>query len=77
MIHSGNAAGKKFDEARDPGGIFGDTGRFRATETALSRVLGGKATERRLQIPFQNLMLRPRMRLKRPYGLPWRCLPEG
>jgi hypothetical protein len=26
-----------------------------------------------LQIPLQNLMLRPRMGFKRPYGLPWRC----
>jgi hypothetical protein len=38
-------AGKEFGEARDRNGIFGDTGRFRATETALSRVAGGKAAE--------------------------------
>jgi hypothetical protein len=38
-------AGKRFGEARDRGGIFGDTRRFRATETALFRVSGGKATE--------------------------------
>jgi hypothetical protein len=30
---------------RDRGGIFGGTGRFQATETALFRVPGGKATE--------------------------------
>jgi hypothetical protein len=35
----------KFGKARDRGGIFGDTGRSRATETALSRVSGGKAAE--------------------------------
>jgi hypothetical protein len=36
-------AGKGFGEARDLGRIFGDIGRFRATETALSRVSGAKA----------------------------------
>jgi hypothetical protein len=36
-------AGKTFAEGRDGGGFFGDTSRFRATETALSRVSGGKA----------------------------------
>jgi hypothetical protein len=34
-----------FAEARDRGGIFGDTSRLLATETALSRVCGLKATE--------------------------------
>jgi hypothetical protein len=34
-----------FGEARDRGGIFGDIGRFRATETALAGASGGKATE--------------------------------
>jgi Terminase small subunit/NADH:flavin oxidoreductase / NADH oxidase family len=42
---SGSSAGKRFGEARDRGGIFGDIGRFRAIETALSRVSGGKAAE--------------------------------
>jgi hypothetical protein len=37
---TGNSAGKKSGEARDRGGIFGGTGRFRTTETALSRVSG-------------------------------------
>jgi len=40
-----NSLGKRFCEARDRGRILGDTGRFRATETALSRVSGGKAAE--------------------------------
>jgi hypothetical protein len=34
----GNSAGKMSIEARDRGGIFGDAGRFLATETVLSRV---------------------------------------
>jgi hypothetical protein len=34
-----------FAEARDRGGILGDTSRLRATETALSRVCGCKGTE--------------------------------
>jgi hypothetical protein len=42
----GIPVGKTFAEARDRGGIFGDTSRLRATETALSRVCGCKATER-------------------------------
>jgi hypothetical protein len=42
---TGNSARKKFGEARDRGGIFGDASQFPATETALSRVPGGKATE--------------------------------
>jgi hypothetical protein len=33
------------DEARDWAGFFGDTCRFRAVETAPSRVSGGKAAE--------------------------------
>jgi hypothetical protein len=41
----GNSVRKRFDEARDRGGIFGGTDPFRATETALSRVCGGEATE--------------------------------
>ena len=45
LFASGNSAGKRFGEARDRDGIFGDTGRFRVTETALSRVSGGKAAE--------------------------------
>jgi hypothetical protein len=40
-----NSAGKRFAEARDWAGIFGDNGRFRAIETAISRVSGGKAAE--------------------------------
>jgi hypothetical protein len=35
---------KETDEA-SRGGVFSDISRFRATETALSRVTGGKATE--------------------------------
>jgi hypothetical protein len=42
---TGNSAGKKFGEARDWAGIFGDTTGFRATETTLSGVPGGKAAE--------------------------------
>jgi hypothetical protein len=42
---TGNSVGKKFSEARDRGGIFGDASQFPATETALSRVSGGKAAE--------------------------------
>jgi hypothetical protein len=38
LFASENSAGKRFGEARDRGGFFGDTGRFRAIETALSRV---------------------------------------
>jgi hypothetical protein len=38
LFAGGNSAGKKFGEAGDWGGIFGVTGRFRAAETALSRV---------------------------------------
>jgi hypothetical protein len=45
LFASGNSAGKGFGVARDRGGIFGDTGKLRAAETALSRVSGGKATE--------------------------------
>jgi hypothetical protein len=45
LFASGNSAGKKFGEARDWGGIFGDAARFRAAETALSRVSVGKAAE--------------------------------
>jgi hypothetical protein len=45
LFASENSAGKKFIEARHRGGIFGATRRFRAPETALSRVTGGKATE--------------------------------
>jgi hypothetical protein len=40
-----NSAGKEFGEARDWAGVFGDTRRFRGTETAPSRVAGGKAAE--------------------------------
>jgi hypothetical protein len=39
------SGGKKFGEARDRWGIFGDIGRFRATETVLAGASGGKATE--------------------------------
>jgi hypothetical protein len=42
---TGNSAGKEFGEARDWGANFGDNGRFRATETAPSRVSDGKAAE--------------------------------
>jgi Malate/L-lactate dehydrogenase len=41
----GNSAGKRFGEARDWAGIFSDIGRFRATETVLSPLSGGKAAE--------------------------------
>src|ERR1700761_9113495 len=37
--------GKIIGGARDWGGIFRDAGRFRSTETALSRISGGKAAE--------------------------------
>jgi len=42
---SGNSAGKTFGEARDSAAIFSDIGQFWVTETALSRVSGGKAAE--------------------------------
>jgi hypothetical protein len=42
LFTGANSAGKKFGEARDRGGIFGDASRFLATETMLSRVSGGK-----------------------------------
>jgi len=46
LVGAENFAGKKFREARDCGRVFGDTGRFRATETALiAGASGGKATE--------------------------------
>jgi hypothetical protein len=45
LLAGENSDGKGFDEARDWAGFFRDTGRFRATETALSRVSSGKATE--------------------------------
>jgi hypothetical protein len=45
LFASGNSAGKRFGKARDSAGIFGDIGQFCVTETALSRVSGGKATE--------------------------------
>jgi hypothetical protein len=41
----GNSSGKGFGEARDWGGIFGGTSRFRAAEIALSRVSSGQAAE--------------------------------
>ena len=41
----GKSAGKGFGVARDRDGIFGDTDRFRVTETALFHVSGGKAAE--------------------------------
>ena len=46
LLVTGNSAGKGFGEARDLGGIFADSSRLRATETALSRVCGCKAAER-------------------------------
>jgi hypothetical protein len=48
LFARGNSPGKKFGEARDWTGIFADTGRFRATKTALSRVSGRKAAENRV-----------------------------
>jgi hypothetical protein len=45
LLASGNSAGKEFGKARDRGGIFRDTVRFRAAETALSRVSASKAAE--------------------------------
>ena len=40
-----NFAGKKFGEARDWAGVFGDVSRFGSTETALSRTSCGKAAD--------------------------------
>ena len=45
LFASGNSAGKRFGEARDRAAFLGDTSRFRAAETALSRVSAGKAAE--------------------------------
>ena len=45
LFASRNRAGKRFAEARDWGGILGDSGRFQVTETARSRVSAGKAAE--------------------------------
>jgi hypothetical protein len=45
LFASRNRAGKRFAEARDWGGILGDSGRFQVTEPALSRVSAGKAAE--------------------------------
>jgi hypothetical protein len=45
LFARGNSAGKRFGEARDWGGTFGEISRFRATETALSGVSSGKAAE--------------------------------
>jgi hypothetical protein len=45
LFVSNNSARKRFGEARDWAGIFSDTGRSRATETALSCARGGKAAE--------------------------------
>jgi hypothetical protein len=48
-------AGKRFREARDCAGGFGDTRRFRATETASFRVSAGEAAEsQRLFRPRQK-----------------------
>jgi hypothetical protein len=44
-VSTGIPAGKTFAAAGDRGGIFGNTSRLHATETALSRVCGCKATE--------------------------------
>ena len=43
--HADHAADVEIAEGRDWGGIFVDIVQLRATETALSRVCGGKATE--------------------------------
>jgi hypothetical protein len=51
LFARGNSAGKRFGEARDRGGIFGDTGRVWAVETALTRVSGGKAAESQRLFP--------------------------
>jgi hypothetical protein len=50
------AARKRFGEARDLGGIFGVTSRFRATETRLHRVSSGKAAKssRLLRRPHES-----------------------
>jgi hypothetical protein len=45
LFASRNRAAKRFGEAGDRGGIFSDMSRFRAAETALSRVSAGKAAE--------------------------------
>jgi hypothetical protein len=45
LLAGRNSAGKEFGEARDWAGVFGDTRRFRVTETAPSRIPGGKAAE--------------------------------
>jgi hypothetical protein len=52
LFASRNRAGKRFAEARDWGGILGDSGRFQVTETARSRVSAGKAAES--QRPFRR-----------------------
>jgi hypothetical protein len=45
LLPGRNSAGKEFGEARDWAGVFGDTRRFRVTETAPSRIPRGKAAE--------------------------------
>jgi hypothetical protein len=45
LLAGRNSAAKEFGEARDWAGVFGDTRRFRVTETAPSRIPRGKAAE--------------------------------
>jgi hypothetical protein len=45
LLATGNSAAKGFGAPRDGAGIFGGNSRIRETETGLSRVSGGKATE--------------------------------
>jgi hypothetical protein len=45
LFAGANSAGKRFGDARDWAGFFGDTTGFRAAETAVSRVPSGKAAE--------------------------------
>jgi hypothetical protein len=51
LLAGGNSAGKEFGEARDWAGVFGDTRRFRGTETAPSRVSGRQSRGKSKTIP--------------------------
>jgi hypothetical protein len=65
LFASGNSAGKEFGEARDGVATFGGDRRFRAAETALSGVSGGKAAE------SQRLFRR-----RQETGIAWDCVVE-
>jgi hypothetical protein len=71
LCATGNSAGKEFGEARDWAGISYDTRRFRATETVLSRVSGGKAAESQRLFDYSDGTRKPRsdrcsVRARRP-----------